>query len=281
MKSLPVFAALLLSMTCTAAPDVLPEDSRVPGGVVILDLGAAASTTDAAPTAQFQDHRVMVVRQSNHWKAIVGIPLSMAPGASSITLDGSGRTLPFVIHSKKYNIQKLQVAPSKVDLSPEDLTRVEKETPHLHAVLATFSPQLPESLRLQAPIPGVRTSSFGSRRVFNGQSRTPHSGMDIAGAIGDPIHAAAAGTVVDSGDYFFNGNTVIIDHGLGLLTMYCHLSQIDVKAGDVVAAGGVIGKVGATGRVTGPHLHFGVTLNHNFVDPALFLLPLAGTTGNR
>jgi len=252
--------------------DLLPRTEAVPGGVVAI---ALTGSPEAEPVVTLDGARAMVLRDADGWLAIVGIPLSTRPGRHEVVVGHAGKTarVGFDIVAKAYATQRLTVPPAQVDLSKQDLARVENERLRIRRALTTYSPKPPETLRLLQPAEGPRSSSFGLRRFFNDQARNPHTGMDIAAPTGSPVQAAASATVVDVGDYFFNGNTVILDHGAGLVTMYCHLSRVLVEPGQRLAAGDPIGEVGATGRVTGAHLHFGVTLNGTMVDPALFLPP--------
>lgn len=276
LGALGLLALPASSLAAAAAPQDDDEDdwplaSQVPGGIARLSLGPAATR----PVAHAGNVPLLVLGDMIEWMALVGIPLAAEPGEASISvrLDGGiQRQIEYTVTAKRYREQHLKVAPSTVDLSPQDTARYERERAHLSKVTATFSQPLPQdSLRMRVPTPGSRSSSFGLRRVFNGQSRNPHSGMDIAAGTGTPVVAPLAGKVIDTGDYFFNGGTVWLDHGGGLLTMYCHLSAIDVQPGDVLRTGERLGAVGATGRVTGPHLHWSVMLNRAMVDPALFL----------
>ena len=258
----------------TPEPGVWPRALVVPGGVVRLSLGPAPErpTAFAGESPQIP---LLVLGDMIEWTAVVGIPLSAALGAAHISVAAApgnpARQVPYTVADKRYREQRLTVSPRTVDLSPENQARYERERDHQAVVMATFSTPLPARLAMQVPTPGRRSSSFGLRRVFNGQARNPHSGMDIAASTGTPITAPLPGKVIDTGDYFFNGQTVWLDHGGGLLSMVCHLSAIDVQVGEAVQTGQRVGAVGATGRVTGPHLHWGVMLNRSMVDPALFL----------
>lgn len=263
-------AGVAASLARAASPD-LPTERRVPGGVALLTVGASGTPR---PEVRADDRPVLVVDGPRGWTAVVGIALSVRPGPQSVLVQVGGQPaqpMSFAVTEAHYAEQRLKVAPGKVDLSARDLARYERERAHLKAVTATFSDTVPASMRLLAPTEGPRSSSFGLRRFFNGQPRNPHSGMDIAAPKGKPVVAPAAGRVIDVGDYFFNGNTVWIDHGSGLLTMVCHLDTTAVRDGDAVETGQPIATVGATGRVTGPHLHWSISLNQVMVDPALFL----------
>ncbi len=217
----------------------------------------------------------MVAGDASGWFAVVGIPLNAKAGAAlPLTVERAERppeTIALEIGRKRYATQYLSVKPGQVELSPADLARHEQERSHLRSVLRIFSDSAPDSLLLLQPCEGPRSDSFGKRRFFNRQPRSPHSGLDIAAPDGTPVVAAGAGIVLDVGDYFFSGHTLILDHGRGFLTLYAHLNAIDANAGDRVPAGIRIGSVGATGRVTGPHLHFSVYLNAASVDPELFI----------
>jgi biotin carboxyl carrier protein len=260
---------LLLAAAAAFGID-LPHESAVPGGVKLIRCGAAGGT---APRVTADGHRVLVIRDGTTWVAVVGIPLTAEPGDRHVDVEDSAGAhgIDFAVGDKRYTVQSLKVAPRQVDLSRADLDRVSEERIRIDRTLALYSDARPESLRLSPPVPGRRSSSFGMRRLFNGEPRNPHGGMDIAAPTGTPVLAPLAGTVVDTGDFFFNGNAVFIDHGGGLISMYCHLSVIDVKPGQRVAAGARLGEVGKTGRVTGPHLHWGIALNGVWVDPELFL----------
>lgn len=248
-----------------------PRELAVPGGVARLTLGRS----ERPPQVRLGDERILVVKQGAEWVALVGLALGAKPGSKLMVevehATGETQHLSITVGRKAYASQHLKVPPGQVELSPVDLARYDRERLHLGEVLRTFSEEPPETTAMLQPTPGRRSSSFGMRRFFNGRSRNPHSGMDIAAAVGTPVSAACMGKVLDRGDYFFSGNQVIIDHGQGLLTLYAHLSEIDVETDAVVKTGAPIGKVGATGRVTGPHLHFSVYLNTVPVDPALFL----------
>lgn len=249
----------------------LPDSTPVPGGVATIALPAF----EQAPKAAFNGKPVMVVRQDEGYVAIIGLPLATRSGRHTLVLN-PGRAdeekVAFSVESKKYKEQHITLTNKRM-VNPEkrDMERIGREQKKIRKALSTWSDTPPDTVRLDLPVVAPVSSPFGLRRFFNEQPRRPHSGLDLAAPEGTPIVAPASGRVIDTGNYFFNGNTVFIDHGQGLVTMYCHMSRIDVEPGQNVESGQPIGAVGKTGRVTGAHLHWGVSLNDARVDPMLFL----------
>jgi len=264
MTRLPFVVLLICANACA-------DVATWPGGVAFVDLGPAEGTV---PAVKYDGKRVLVTQDDGRWRAVVGVPLDASAGTESVAIaDGGQRQFTVVEHA--YREQHLTVAPGFVSLSEENLARVGEEREIIDAALNNFRDASLDGIDLQLPVDGPRSSSFGSRRFFNNEARSPHKGMDIAASAGTPILAPRAGVVAATGDYYFNGNTVIVDHGQGYITMYCHLSEIGVDAGQIVETGDDLGAVGATGRVTGAHLHFGTYLNGTAVDPALLFESLA------
>ena len=249
----------------------LPLQQRIPGGVAIVPIGYGLKQ----PKASFNNNPLMVLRpdEQKPWQAVVGIPLGQAPGNAEIKV--GNKTYRFEVKDFAYKEQRLTVNKKHVSLSKENLQRVTQEKKQITQAFKTFSKDRSYS-PFAWPLAGQVSSPFGLKRFFNDKPRKPHSGLDIAAATGTPILAPADGKVILTGDFFFNGNSVFVDHGQGLISMYCHLNSIEVKNGESVTAGDRLGTVGATGRVTGPHLHWSVSLNNARVNPLLLMAPLQG-----
>lgn len=263
-------AALSLLALVLALPVVaMPRHQPVPGGVAQIELPVDGGQ---APTASFAGSPVLVVQEGGRWLALVGLPIDQQPGPASLNWQSAERTgeVGFTVADKAYPTQQLSVAPKYVEPDAETLARIGVERARVNEIKRLFKEAAPD-LGFVAPADGPLSSRYGLRRVFNGQPRSPHLGLDIAVPAGTPVRAPAAGTVVDVGDYYFWGNFVAVDHGSGLVTLYAHLSRVDVVVGQALAQRASIGAVGATGRVTGAHLHWAVILNGNAVDPELFL----------
>jgi murein DD-endopeptidase MepM/ murein hydrolase activator NlpD len=266
--------ALLLGLLSAALAAAAPEHAPWPGGIALVDVGPAEAPR---PFVEFGERRVLVTKNGDRWLAAVGIPLDAATGEMSIRVN-TARDVAFEVREHAYPEQRLTVKNKKyVTPDQAQLDRIGRERKIIDAALGNWRDVEVGGLALEPPVDGRRSSSFGLRRFFNDQPRSPHKGMDIAASEGTVIAAPRDGVVTATGDYFFNGKTVIVDHGQGFVTMFCHLSEIGVKEGQRLQTGEAIGAVGATGRVTGPHLHFGTYLNGTAVDPALLLQTVTAT----
>ena len=255
---------LVLPLTAPAAP----RQSLVPGGVAIIALDG-----ESEPQYRFRGKPVLISEIDGVTSAVVGLPINIEPGEYHIeSTDGSRvHKRYFEVVDKQYSTQYITIENDrKVNPYASDMKRILAEKKRKQKARDHYSRGAVD-VDFLLPVEGTNTGSYGRRRFFNGQPRRPHSGMDIAADTGTPVRNPSDGTVIELGDFFFSGKLVYIDHGQGMISLFAHLSEIDVELGQQVAKGEIIGKVGATGRVTGPHLHWSLGLNGSWVDPALFL----------
>ncbi len=250
----------------------LPRESRVPGGVALLRVGDA---TEPRPAVSRDGVPVWVSRQATQWVAAVGLPLSLQPGEQQVEVrstNGAARTITFTFKPKRYPVQHVTLRDQAMVEPPADvMARIERESAHLKVVRSQWRETAATDAAFVQPARGRLSGRFGGSRVLNGKPRAPHAGLDVAVMTGTAVLAPADGVILDIGDYYFCGKTMFIDHGNGLLSLFCHLSEWDAKVGDSVRKGQAVARSGATGRASGPHLHWSVYLNGTSVEPELFL----------
>ena len=271
----PWSEAGLLQTIATPRVSVSHEARSIqPGEVVELVVSVTQPVASVEATAFEQSILLYPSSGQMVWRGLIGVDLDVEVrehlvSVTVITADESPVHVryPLTVIPKQFATRQLTVAPQYVNPTPEALARIQQETARTTTIFETQTPQRVWRGSFLAPVPGKATSSFGRRSVFNGQPRSPHSGADFRAIEGTPVTAPNKGRVVLRSDLYFSGNCVILDHGLGLYSFFAHLSGFAVAEGDLVDAGDVVGYVGATGRVTGPHLHWTVRLNTARVDP--------------
>jgi len=272
---------MAIAASAAATPPALTVTTRAravqPGELVLFTILAAQPVSRVTVRAFGRDWPSYEDGSARRWRAPVGIDLDTRPATYHAEIAaGEDRTsYPLVVRARAFRTRHLTVNPDLVNPPPDALERIDAEARELSDIWAHGQPQRLWSGPFVRPVPDEANSAFGTRSVYNGEARSPHSGADFLSPEGRPVKAPNAGRIVLAGARYFTGNTVIVDHGLGMFSLFAHLSEMDVKAGDTVAAGDLVGKVGATGRVTGPHLHWTVRVNGARVDP-LSLLDVLG-----
>jgi murein DD-endopeptidase MepM/ murein hydrolase activator NlpD len=256
-----------------------------PGELVVVTLTFNAEPTSVAVRVFDREMPTYKLR-AGVWQALVGIDLERKPGTYAVAVDARvgasvvrGREA-LVVQPRTFATRRLRVDPDFVNPSGPILARIASDAAFIREVSGRSAQDRLWSAPFLRPVPDQANSRFGTRNIFNGERRRPHGGTDFLSAAGTPIHAPNAGLVVAARELFFTGNTLIIDHGLGVMSLLAHLSSMDVREGDTVSAGQIVGRVGSTGRVTGPHLHWALTVAGARVDP-LSALTLIGESPGR
>lgn len=274
MRLYPALIILLFNFSGYNVATAKPVADPVPGGIALIKL----ETEQLNSHASFNNKTLAKITDHGSTYLLVGIPLSTPPGNHTVSIknaSGEIQSVVFTVQPKTYKAQYLTIKNKrKVNPYKNDMPRILSEKKRKTAAKKHWSEHAVASDFL-VPVDGRISSIFGLRRFFNEQARRPHSGLDIAAPQGTPVKAVAAGKVIESGNFFFSGNMIYLDHGQGLLSLYAHLHEIRVTPGQQVNAGDIIGTVGETGRVTGPHLHLSVIANQTTVDPLLFLPQLS------
>ena len=273
--------ALAASLTLAAEPIRISARARSlrPGEVVVLTIVPPVAT-DTMRVLAF-DREVAAYQDGDTWRAIVGVDLDVEPGTYRVTVESAGAEAvargshDLRIVPRTFRTRRLTVDPAFVTPPVSEQPRIERESALLAATWPSSAPNRLWTTAFIRPVPHVANSAFGTRSVFNGQPRNSHGGADFLSPAGTPIRAPNAGRIAVARSLYFSGGTVIIDHGLGLFSTLAHLSRIDVEEGEMVTAGQRVGLVGATGRVTGAHLHWAVRAGEARVDP-LSLLAVLG-----
>jgi len=267
-----LLALLACLSSASTASDPFPLDEPVPGGVAVVKIPVQDET---APRAEMDGHRLLVIARDGAWYALAGLPLDTAAGEKALEVEtGAAGTLQvkFQVAPKDYPTQSLTIAnPEMVNPTPAQLKRAEREQKHLDKVVNGWRKTRRPGVAFIWPASGPETSAFGVRRVLNGETKSPHAGIDIGAPLGTPLHAPADAVVADVGHYFYCGKTLTLDMGQGLYSVFCHMSIIRVGPGQKVKQGQYVGRIGMTGRATGPNLHWTVRLNGAAVDPHVFL----------
>ncbi len=273
IKNLLLISFFTLMTLKFATAEVFPTASPVPGGIAIIKLDPDFNNQSKV---YFWKKRILTRKVNNTWQALVGLPLKIKAGVHKIKVinaQGKKKFQEFSVYNKDYETRHITIKNKRmVSPTKKDIERHYKEKPLIVAALKTWTENYNIQTNFIHPVDGRFSSIFGLKRIYNNQKRIRrHTGLDIAAPTGTAIISPAKGKVIRTGSYFFTGNTVFIDHGQGLISMYCHLNKTHVKAGQELTQGQNIGTVGMTGRVSGPHLHWVVSLNNTKVDPKLFI----------